>query len=63
MKPTFKNEDMDKGILLFTLIIVGIISTLVITGGEEPNWAGYWILIIFALIISPWFIGKNNSDL
>jgi len=33
MKSLFKNEDMDKGILLFTLIIVGIISTLVITGG------------------------------
>lgn len=54
MKPTFKNEDMDKGILIFTLIIVGIISALEVI--MNLNIIGGLILIIFALIISPFII-------
>ena len=49
MKPQFKN--LDKGMLLFTLVIVGIISALVVI--ETKNLLGSLILIIFAVIISP----------
>jgi len=54
MKPIFKNENMDKGMLIFALIIVGTISALEVVMNQ--NILASLILIMFAVIISSWFI-------
>ncbi len=54
MKPIFKNENMDKGMLIFALIIVGTISALEVVMNQ--NILASLILVMFAVIISSWFI-------